>query len=192
MSLRDWQEVHEESLVHYKVFDVVKARRRSPRTGVEIGFFLIRTPDWVNVVALTEQQELILVRQYRHGTRTFSLEIPGGLIDAHDADPAAAAARELREETGYAAQRWTALGAIDPNPAIISNRCWTFLAEGCLRVGEAALEEKEDIAVEEIPLARVPALLGGGEITHALVAVAFQKLDLHRAGALRCGDADDE
>jgi len=73
MTLRDWDHLGEEPLVRYKVFDVHKAVRRSPRTGVDIGFFLVRTPDWVNVVPITVDEELVLVRQFRHGTQKFSL-----------------------------------------------------------------------------------------------------------------------
>lgn len=137
MTLRDWEHLNEVPLVRYKVFDVHKAVRRSPRTGVDIGFFLVRTPDWVNVVAITTAEELVLVRQYRHGTRTFSLEIPGGLIDAHEDDPALAAVRELREETGHTAERFELLGSMTPNPAIFTNRCHTFLATGCRRGGRS-------------------------------------------------------
>jgi 8-oxo-dGTP pyrophosphatase MutT (NUDIX family) len=118
MPLGDWEQVSEESLVRYKVFDVVKSRRRSPRTGAEIGFFLVRTPDWVNVVAITEDEQLLLVRQYRHGTKQFSLEIPGGLIDPHETDPAAAAARELREETGFLHGELRPLGVMTPKPML--------------------------------------------------------------------------
>jgi 8-oxo-dGTP pyrophosphatase MutT (NUDIX family) len=173
MSLRDWDEISEEPLCRYKVFDVVKARRRSPRTGADIGFFLVRTPDWVNVVALTEQQELVLVRQYRHGTKQVSLEIPGGLIDAGEVDPAAAAARELREETGYAGNHIERLGAMTPNPAIFTNRCHTYLITGCRRVGTLEQDPGEDLEVQLVPAAAVDQLVRGGEIDHALVLAAL-------------------
>jgi len=179
MSLRDWEQLSEESLVRYKVFDVVKARRRSPRTGADIGFFLVRTPDWVNVVALTERDELILVRQFRHGTRTVSLEIPGGLVDTHEPDAAAAAARELREETGYEATTLRRLGVMTPNPAIFTNRCHTYLATGCRRVGELQQDPGEDIEVVLVPAASIDALVRRGDIDHALVlaALAFWRSD---------------
>ena len=96
MTLQPWPHIGDEALASYKVFDVRRATRRSPRTGAERGFFLLDTPDWVNIVALTERDELIMVRQYRHGTREFSLEIPGGLIDAGECHPEQAAAR-MRE-----------------------------------------------------------------------------------------------
>lgn len=173
MTLRDWEHLGEESLVHYKVFDVVKARRRSPRTGLDLGFFLIRTPDWVNVVALTTRDELLLVRQFRHGTRELSLEIPGGLIDPHEDDPADAARRELREETGYEAGELRPLGVMTPNPAIFGNRCHTYLATGCRPAGQLLQDQGEDIEVVVVPAARVPELVQNGEIHHALVLAAL-------------------
>lgn len=179
MSLREWEHLGEEPLVRYKVFDVHKARRRSPRTGADIGFFLVRTPDWVNVVALTEQEELILVRQYRHGTRQFSLEIPGGLIDPGETDPAAAAARELREETGHEARSLRRIGVMTPNPAIFTNRCFVYLARGCRRIAELAQDPGEDIEVVTVPMAQVDDLVQQGQIDHALVlaALAFLRAD---------------
>lgn len=144
---------------------------------------MIEATDWVNVVALTPEENVIFVRQYRLGRGEVTLEIPGGMIDGAES-PAAAAERELREETGYQAARWTALGAIDPNPAIQTNRCHLFLAEGCRRTAEVHLDEREDIAVQELPLAEVPRMLADGSISHALVAVAFQRLELLRRGLL--------
>lgn len=169
MTLRPWDELSSETLAHYKVFHVRKARRRSPRTGAEIGFFLIDTPDWVNVLPITEDGQVVLVRQFRHGPQRVTLEIPGGLIDAHETDPAAAAARELREETGYAAARIEPLGVMNPNPSMMSNRCFAFLATGCRRVGELAMDPGEDIEVVTIPLAELDARIRAGDIEHAIV-----------------------
>lgn len=185
MTLRDWEQLGDERLVHYKVFDVRKARRRSPRTGVDIGFFLIRTPDWVNVVAITADDRLVLVRQFRHGTEQFSLEIPGGLIDAHDGDPARAAARELREETGFEAEVIVPIGVMTPNPAIFSNRCHTYLATGCRRVADLQMDPGEDIEVVTVPVGEVDDMVRRGAIDHALVLAALQFWRAHRAASGR-------
>lgn len=175
MTIHDWHRLGDELLVRYKVFDVRKSRRRSPRTGADIGFFLIDTPDWVNVIAITTADELVLVRQFRHGSEKVSLEIPGGLIDPHETDPAQAAARELREETGFEAGHIELLGVMNPNPALFTNRLSAFLATGCRRVGELAMDPGEDIEVVTVPVAELDGMIRRGEIDHALVlaAIAF-------------------
>ena len=175
MTIQDWQRLGDETLVRYKVFEVRKSRRRSPRTGKDIGFFLIDTPDWVNVIAVTTDDRLVLVRQFRHGSEHVSLEIPGGLIDPHEKDPALAAARELREETGYEAARIEPLGVMNPNPALFTNRCFVYLATGCRRVGDLEMDPGEDIEVITVPVAELDTLVRTGQIEHALVlaAIAF-------------------
>jgi 8-oxo-dGTP pyrophosphatase MutT (NUDIX family) len=169
MTIRDWPRLGDEVLARYKVFSVRRSRRRSPRTQAEIGFFLIDTSDWVNVVALTDADELVLVRQFRQGSERVSLEIPGGIIDPEDDDPAAAAARELREETGYAAAALRPIGVMNPNPAIFTNRCHTFLATGCRRMGEPEMDAGEDIEVVTVPAAQVDDHVRSGAIDHAIV-----------------------
>jgi ADP-ribose pyrophosphatase len=180
---RPWEKTATRLLADFRIFRLREDRRVSPRTGAEHPFLVLEGPDWVNVIALTDEERVVLIRQFRFGREAVTLEIPGGMIDPGEG-PLEAAARELREETGYEAARWTALGSIEPNPAIQGNRCFTFLAEGARLVGPAQLDEKEDIAVETRPLGEVARLLADGTIAHALVAVAFQKLDLHRAGLL--------
>ncbi|MFY9342524.1 MAG: NUDIX hydrolase [Planctomycetota bacterium] len=169
MNIRPWDELSNETLVQYKVFHVRKARRRSPRTGADIGFFLIDTPDWVNVLPITDDGQVVMIRQYRHGAGRVTLEIPGGLIDAHETDPAAAAARELREETGYEARTIEAVGVMNPNPSMMTNRCHAFVATGCRRIGELRMDPGEDIEVVTVPLLELDQRIARGEIEHAIV-----------------------
>lgn len=176
MSLLPWPLVREERLLRYKVFDVHKTHRRSPRTGLEIGFFHVRTLDWVNIVALTDADELVLVRQYRPGPDRITLEIPGGAVDPGE-ELATAAARELREETGFAARELVCLGEVSPNPALFDNRISTYLARGCTRVGDVAPDPGEDLEVVVVPFAEAEAMAGRGEIDHAL---ALSGLYLYR------------
>ena len=181
---RPWHVLTERLVHELRVFRVRFDRLRSPRTGHDYDFVVLDGPDWVNVIPLVDAidgERVVLIRQWRAGRRAVTLEIPGGLIDPGES-PAEAAARELLEETGYVPSRLVDLGFIEPNPAIQTNRCHTFLAEGCRSAGPARLEPREDIESEEVPLREIPARIASGEIGHALVAVAFQKLDLHRAG----------
>ncbi|MEM6455459.1 MAG: NUDIX hydrolase [Acidobacteriota bacterium] len=164
----------------HRVFTVESVVRRSPRTGREGDYHVIRSAPWVNVVAITPDDALVLVAQYRHGTETVTLEIPGGMVDP-DEPPAVAAARELREETGYAGDDPIALGLVHPNPAIQDNACTTWLIENARPVAEQEPDEGEDLRVVTVPMASVPALVARGHITHALVLCAFYWLDRHRA-----------
>ena len=138
----------------------------------------------MNVLALDDEENVILIRQFRLGSRAFTLEVPGGMVDPGEA-PELAAARELREESGYRPRRIVSLGAVEPNPAILSNRLHMFLAEGCVQEGELTLDAGEDIEVVPVPLAEVVDMLERGELSHALVAVTVHRYLLHRAGKLR-------
>ena len=177
MSLKPWEQLSEESLVQYKVFHVRKARRRSPRTGEDIGLFILDTVDWVNLVAFTKQQDLILVRQYRHGTCEFTLEIPGGIVHG-DEDLELAARRELREESGYGAGEMVRIGRAAPNPAFQTNHITTYLARGCELEGELIQDQGEDLEVVLVPQDQVEEKVRAGEIDHALVLAGlyFHKL----------------
>ena len=179
-ALGRWELIDRVPLGDFKVFRVRKDVSRSPRTGLPHDFYVLDGASWVNVIARTAANEIVLVRQFRHGTGAETLEIPGGCIEESDPSPLAAAQRELREETGFASERWTHLGVVDPNPAIQSNACHTFLAEDAVRVGEVTPDGGEDIRVEIHPFAAVPGLLESGEIRHALVVAALHWYDLAR------------
>lgn len=177
MALEPWDPISEESHFQFKAFEVRKALRRSPRTGKEVGLFILDTLNWVNVVAFTKEQELILVRQYRHGTKDFTLEIPGGVV--HDGeDPETAARRELREESGYAPGRFTRIGRCAPNPAFQTNHITTYLATDCELRGELIQDQGEDLEVVLVPADEAEAKVLAGEIDHALVLAGlyFYKL----------------
>ena len=173
MSLAPWPERSVEVLARYKVFEVVKAGRVSPRTGEDIGFFLVRTGDWVNGVPVTEDGRVVPVKQFRHGACEVSLEIPGGILHDRHEDPALAAARELREETSYVASELVLLGRQRPNPAIFTNTCTTFLARGCRKLAELEMDPGEDIEVVTLTRAEHDEHVRSGAIDHALVLAAL-------------------
>ena len=170
-----WKRLGSEPLGNFKIFSVRRDRIVSPRTGQEHDFYVLDGADWVNVIPVTPEGRILLIEQYRHGTGETTVEIPGGAVDRGDTGPLAAGQRELLEETGHEATEWTDLGFVHPNPAIQSNRCWTYLAKGCVRVAEPRLDPGEDIAVREASREEVRRLLEEGRITHALVVAAFAK-----------------
>ena len=178
MSLKTWTVLKENPIADMGIFQLHERFVRSPRTGAERRIAIVHTRDWVNMIPLTPDGQVVLVRQWRHGTRTFTLEIPGGLVDPGES-PVEAAAREVREETGYAGDPPVLLGTVEPNPAFLDNYCYTYLIENCERVGEQRMDEGEDIEVVTLSLAEIPARIAHGEIQHALVICGFWWLAQH-------------
>ncbi len=172
MTLKQWDVISTKRNHSFKIFNLRTDTARSPRTGKAWDFYVLESSHWVNVIPLTSDQEVILVRQYRHGIQDITLEIPGGLIETGDS-PMEAAERELCEETGYKAKEIIPLGSVLPNPAIQNNRCYTFLAKDVFPAGDQQLDEKEDIEVLSRPLADIPRLIQEGQIDHSLVLSAF-------------------
>ncbi len=163
-----FQRHESEILLTTPVFRLRRDRASHPVTRHTGDYFVLECPDWVNMVALTENQELILVRQWRHGTRSVELEIPAGMID-HGEAPLEAASRELREETGYEAASLRLIGQVAPNAAYQSNLCHTALATGCRRIHETSFDAGEDIELVLTPLREVPALVASGQIRNGMV-----------------------
>ena len=169
--LKEWDLINSEIDRDYRVFRIKSEKSLSPRTDKEGRFYVIDTNDWVNVIPITEKGEIVMIRQFRHGSKEITLEIPGGLVD--ESDPEEAAVRELLEETGYKGEKVTFLGATNPNPAIFNNLCHTYLIEGAKKVSDIDLDPDEDIEVELLSPSEIPALIQKGIISHALVIVAF-------------------
>jgi 8-oxo-dGTP pyrophosphatase MutT (NUDIX family) len=159
----------------YRVFTTAFVDGIHPRTGATKRFSLIEAVDWINVIAITPQQQVVLIRQFRVGSNQVCLEIPGGMVDPGET-PAEAAARELAEETGYSSSHWQPLGRVSPNPAIMTNYLYTFLARDAVQTAAPQPEGSEVIAVETATLAECHAAIRDGRIDHALVIAAFAHL----------------
>jgi 8-oxo-dGTP pyrophosphatase MutT (NUDIX family) len=145
---------------------------RHPVRGTERDYTIVHAPDWVNVLAVTPEDHLVLVRQFRFGSNDFSLELPGGVIEAGE-EPVAAGLRELREETGFGGGPARQLGAVSPNPAFMDNRCHYVLVAGAVPTAPTDWDADEEIAVVTAPVATVLTWARTGVITHSLSIAAL-------------------
>ena len=173
-----WDVLKSEIIYRCRIFSVRRDLSRSQATGQTHDFHVLESSDWVNVVPLTRDRRVVMVRQFRHGVRDLTLEVPAGLMDDSDAAPADAGLRELREETGYASPRIAPLGVVHPNPAMMNNRCHMFVAYDIELVDAPQWDTTEELAVEVVPLDQVPALIRDGTVSNALTVVAFHLLSL--------------
>jgi len=178
--IRPWQFVRSEPVGNFRIFSVRSDYKISPHTGKEHNFFIIDSVNWVNVIPVTPDQQLVMVEQYRHGSNTIELEVPGGMMDARDASPEATAARELREETGCEGENARVIARVFANPAIMSNTCFAVLIENCRCRHPVAFDHSEDLITRLVPVADVPDLVATGKIRHPLVIVALYHFELLR------------
>ncbi|HOC06219.1 MAG TPA: NUDIX hydrolase [Bacillota bacterium] len=166
-----WKTLSSSYLLKHPYLSVRKDCRVAPGFARH-DFFILEFPDWVNIVAVTDDSKAILVRQFRHGREEITLEIPGGVVDPGE-EPRLTAARELAEETGFIAEDLQLLSVVSVNPAIQNNCCHLFLATGCRKGGEQALDGSESISVELVPLDDLPGLMATGQIHHSLNCLAL-------------------
>jgi 8-oxo-dGTP pyrophosphatase MutT (NUDIX family) len=171
----EWERVDSELVADCRILRIKRDISLDPRSRTAHDFFVIEAPNWINVIPFTTDGRVILIEQYRHGTGEITLEIPGGLVDQHES-PAAAAARELLEETGYECDSLELLGRTRPNPAIQNNWQHTYVARDCRWIGDPKPDEVEDIGVRLVSLDDVRRMIASGVINHALVVVAFYYL----------------
>lgn len=156
------------------IFKVLRRDMKIPSENYQSTFSILKVPDWINVMALTSKNEVILVEQFRYGIEEATLELVGGVCDAGE-EPMEAAKRELLEETGYVGKECVYLGRVSSNPAIQTNYTHTILIKNCEKVGEQNLGVNERIYVHVIPYQRFLEFIRSGEIHHALVVAATAK-----------------
>jgi 8-oxo-dGTP pyrophosphatase MutT (NUDIX family) len=180
--IKPWPTIRSVLIGDFRIFKLRTDIKVSPRTGKEHDFFILESVNWVNVVALTPDNQMVMVEQYRHGSGSVELEVPGGVMDPGDTDPVATAIRELSEETGYVGENARVLGRVHANPAILNNYCYTVLIENCRLQHELEMDPCEDLVTQLVPVAEVPRLVAEEKIRHSLVVGAFYHFDLWQRG----------
>ena len=178
--IRPWPLIGTQEVFETRLFTVACDRARSPRTGAESDFHVIRMVDWLMVVPITEQGQLVMVRQYRHGSRLVSLEVPGGLHDGAHERPDQGAVRELAEETGYGndGEKPLFIGELRPQPALLANRVWIYLAKDVRLSNKPDPDAGEDIEVVLLDPRDIPARIAGGAINNAMTVAALSLAQL--------------
>lgn len=167
-----WPTIETKNILKGHIFRYLQVVRQSPTT-LEVGEFdIIQCSNWVNVVAITPEQKIVLIKQYRHGTDSYTTEIPGGAISFSE-DPLLGAKRELQEETGYTSNNWRSLGRVDVNPAFMTNTCETYLALDAVKTADQNLDPFEEIEVFLEDEKNITQLIKSGKITHSLVITAI-------------------
>jgi ADP-ribose pyrophosphatase len=171
--IQPWPRLASRTVFDAGLFSVTRDRTRSPRTGRERDVYVVHMVDWLMTVPVTEAGELVMVRQYRHGSGEAGLEVPGGLHDAAGEQPAEGAARELAEETGYGGGTLSFLGELRPQPALMSNRVRIYLAHGVRRMAAPQPDAGEDLEVVLLDPGEVAARIASGELNNAMTVTAL-------------------
>ena len=162
-----WKVVQDNIHANCRIFDVHRQKMLRDSDQKQGEFFVIETNDWVNVLPITEDNEIILVRQFRYGTKKFSLEPPGGVVENGE-DPILAGQRELLEETGYSGKNPKIIGTVFPNAAIMANRCYFLLITDVKMTSEVSFDPHEELQTEKIEINRLKELVHSGEISHSI------------------------
>lgn len=176
-------EVHEDRvLLSTPVVTVNSGPVICKRSGRKKEFYRFDFPDWVNVVAVTPDKELVMIRQFRYGTGRSEIEIPGGMINPGE-DPVEAGCRELLEETGYQGEKGTIIGKVCPNPALQKNTCYTILVQDAERISSPSFDDMEDIHCFLESEKAIKNLISSGELNHGLVLNALMFYQNSKPGA---------
>ncbi|MGB3681634.1 MAG: NUDIX hydrolase [Rubrobacteraceae bacterium] len=182
-----WEKLSSEKLYETPYFKLRSDKLRLPDGAVKENYYVLERPDAAIVFPVTNEGEVLLVRQYRPPLELMELGLPAGLVEPGE-KPEIAARRELAEETGYSGGEWEDLGALASSPSLKDNWAYLFLAQGVERIGDQALDEFERLDVVRVPLEEVPRLVyTGGVVSSSGVAAAMLALD--RLGALTGGNA---
>ena len=167
-----WKIIKKVDVFSNKFLSLTEKQSKHPHLGNH-NFYCIEFPHWVNVVPITKNNELIIVKQYRHGLEEYTLETPGGVVDPGET-PLSTAQRELLEETGYIGD-FTSLGKVAANPAIQGNFCHMYMVQNCVKASKQNLDPTEEIDIMLVPLNDVVSYINSEKIVHSLSVVSILK-----------------
>ncbi|WP_337174821.1 NUDIX hydrolase [Paludisphaera sp.] len=163
---------HDRTMEENWLFTLRQERFRSRYSGLTHDFYVVHLADAVHAIAITPEDEVLFVRQFRAGSGRDSLEIPGGLVDPRE-DPVVAGARELLEETGYAGDPPRLIGSLWSNPSLVTSRTTTIVIRNARKVAEPKLDHTEELTVERVPAGEILNLIRAGKVDHALVVAGL-------------------
>lgn len=167
-----WKRIKTETGPDLDLFQIRYDWLENPRNGAVLKAIRLEAPTWVNVVALTPEGKVVVVRQYRFGIEKVTTEIPAGIVE-EDESSQTAAARELKEETGYTTSKWEHLGYVEPNPAFLNNQCHLWLAKDVIKTHEPEFDKGENILTEVMGLEELRQEIANGNLRHSLALVAL-------------------
>ncbi len=171
--ITQWETIDSKKVANLHIFDAYLKSRINPDTGNIGNFTVLESSDWVNIIPITNDNKIIMIEQYRHGTDEVTLEIPGGLIELNEL-PINAAKRECNEETGFGSTSEPIFtGVSNPNPAFLNNKCFSFVWQNCLKTNEQKLDMHEIINIHEFTRDEVKNKIISGEINHSIILTAF-------------------
>lgn len=170
-----WELLSSEPNSDFNIFQVKISKYKNLRNGTTLDAVILDTPDWVNVVALDEDQSIVMVEQFRFGAGMKSLEVPAGLIEPGE-DHLQAAKRELSEETGYTTQQWEYLGLVKPNPAFLNNKCHFWLARNVHLTHHPNPDPGENLEVKLITPGELRQAVLEGKINHSISIAALSRI----------------
>lgn len=174
-SPQPWKVLEREYLHKKPWLTVRQDKLLMPNGNIVPEYYVLEYPNWVNIIAITREDQFILVQQYRPGIGETCFELCAGVCEKEDLSPLASAQRELLEETGYGNGEWTEFMCVAPNASAANNWSYCFMAENVEKISDQALDESEDLIVHLLSFCQLKELLESGKIVQATMAAPLWK-----------------